>query len=120
MTPDQIDAAVDRGRVIWDEIFTDGQLPFVEIASDDPSVIVSAWRVADSGNEVDDFARGVCYAELLVQRAKNWRAGGTLAIDPYRIISEVLIAIAQNGSPGPIERGFFSRVAMLALAASQN
>jgi hypothetical protein len=122
MTPDQINAAVERGRTIWDDLVkqSDGPLPFVQFDPDDPTTIVSAWDVTESGDEAGDATRGFCYGDLLLHRAKNWRDHGNLAIDPSRIISQVLVDIAQKGVVGPIERGFFSRIAMLALAAAQN
>ncbi len=35
MTPEQINAALERGRAIWEEIYTDGRLPFVKIDPDE-------------------------------------------------------------------------------------
>jgi hypothetical protein len=59
-----------------------GQLPFVVMDADDPGRIISFWQVEDTGNELDDLARGGIFAELLVQRAKHWRDRGDLRIDP--------------------------------------
>ena len=121
LSQDQINAAVERGRPIWDELMarTDGPLPFVEFDADDPSIIVSPWCVTDSGDQEDDIIRGYCYAELLIGRAKNWRDRRT-TIDPFRIIQEVFIEIARKGRLGPVERGFYARISIATLAASLN
>jgi hypothetical protein len=123
MTPEQINAAVERGRVIWDDLVAqcaNGPLPFVKFDADDPGALVSAWSVEPSGDEVQDITLGVCYADLLIHRAKNWRNHGQLSIDPARIVSEVMCAIARQGALGPIERGFLERIGQLTIIAALN
>jgi hypothetical protein len=118
MTPEMSPEQAHRSREIWRELTTriDGPLPFVRVDPNNPQVITSLWDVTASGDEFEDAARGCMFAELLIWRAKNWRGAG----DPFQVISDVMMAIAKKGDPGAIERGFFSRIAMLALAASLN
>ncbi|MDR3420136.1 MAG: hypothetical protein P4L80_02660 [Xanthobacteraceae bacterium] len=121
MLPAEISSAMqERGRLIWNELLlsqcTHRPLPFVQFDPTDPAVLVSAWNVANSGDEVDDLIRGVCYAELLVHCAKTARGD----FDPFQVIQEVMVAIAKQGDAGAIARGFFARIAILALAASLN
>jgi hypothetical protein len=112
----------ERCRTKSDELMAQydhtGPMPFVVLDMGDPDLIASYWNVEPSGDEFDDLARGVVFAELLVHRAKTWRNRDGLLFDPFRIISEVMLAIAKKGDPGAIERGFLSRIAMLALAGS--
>jgi hypothetical protein len=110
-------ALLERSRTIWDNLVAEhvhGPLPFVRI--DHNGEIASFWDVADSGDQFDDLATGIFYAELLVHRAKTVRGN----FDPFQMIAEVLMAIAQKGKPGVIERGFIDRIAMLAVAAALN
>ena len=115
MSPEQ----AERSNVIWAELIEqcrDGPLPFVKRDPANPQVIASLWDATGSDNEVEDTMRGVMFAQLLLHRAKNWRGAG----DPFQAVSDVMMAIAQKGDPGAVEWGFFSRIAMLALAASLN
>jgi hypothetical protein len=112
-------AMLERCRLLWDQLVPQhirGPLPFVRVDADNPDEIASFWEVADSGDEWDDLSRGLFYAELLVHRAKTVRGN----FDPFRMIHEVTLAIARKGNPGPIERGFLARIAMLAQVASLN
>jgi hypothetical protein len=111
--PVDVSEAVERGRVIWDDLiskWTRGPLPFVVVGPD--GEIMSAWSVVETGNPVDDLALGACYAHATVLLAKHSRN--------FKILSDVLVAIVQKGNPGIIERGFLDRIAMLAVAAAQN
>lgn len=118
--PAEISSALQRsGQKIWDDLMSQtqngqGTLPFVRFNAS--GEIESAWDVAESCDEIDDLARGVCYAQLLVHRAKTTRCN----FDPYQVIEQVLLGIVARGNTGPIERGFLARIAMLALAASLN
>jgi hypothetical protein len=108
-----------RGKIIWDELREQcqkdgGKLPFLGIDPSDPSNIT--WNATSSGDELEDARRGMFCADALVFRAKNWRGAG----DPFQAVSDVMMAIAKKGEPGAVEWGFFSRIAMLALAASLN
>jgi hypothetical protein len=108
-----------RGRKIWDELvarYGNGPLPFVTPDPNTPGAVLSLWAVEPSGDAIDDRALGFFYAEFLVHRVKAYRH----ILDPFEAISHVLMAIAEKGSPGVIERGFVDRIAMLALAASLN
>jgi hypothetical protein len=108
-----------RSEIIWDELREQcqkdgGKLPFVGIDPSDPSNIT--WNATSSGDELEDATRGMFCAEALIFRAKNWRGAG----DPFQAIAEICMAIASKESPGAVEFGFFSRLAMLAMAASLN
>jgi hypothetical protein len=95
-----------------------GRLPFVEFDND--GNVLSSWNVTDSGDPLDDLARGVVFAELLVHHAKTFRESGSPKGDPMLLILETLMAIARKGNPGWVERGFLGRFAILAMVASLN
>jgi len=97
--------------------YAQGPLPFAVV---DDGVVVDAWNITETGNDIDDSTRGFAYAELLARRAKAWRNHGGLSIEPARIIFEVLIAIAAKGKPGPTERAFLWRFSELGLIAALN
>jgi hypothetical protein len=48
---------------------------------------------------VEDNMRGLMYCDLLLHRVKSWRNHGSLQIDPFLAVSEVLMAIAKKGDP---------------------
>jgi hypothetical protein len=100
--------------------YASGPLPFLRVDLNNPQIIESLWNVTESGDAFDDNMRGAMYCDLLVHRMKNWRHQSKSKIDPFPAISDVMMAIARKGNPGPIENGFFSRAAMLMLAASLN
>lgn len=112
-------ALLERGRVLWEQLvpqYAHGQLPFIRVDADDPDQIASYWDVTESGDEFDDMATGLFFAELLVHRSKTARGN----FDPFQMIFVVMLAIAEKGNPGMIERGFLGRIAQLAQAASLN
>jgi hypothetical protein len=112
-----------RNRAVWDRLVEqcrNGPLPFVKADPENPKVVGSLWNVTASGDLFEDNMRGLMYCDLLLHRVKSWRNHGSLQIDPFLAVSEVLMAIAKKGDPGAIENGFFSRLAMLALSGSLN
>lgn len=119
MTETSLASFVERGRLIWDELLarcTNGPLPFVKFDPNNLEVIISAWDVTESGDQEKDLTLGLFYAELLVRLSKTARGN----FDPFQLIGEVLVAIANKGNPGPVEHGFLSRIAMFAHAGSLN
>jgi hypothetical protein len=119
----QIDiaAAQERIQAIWDQLLPQcltGPLPFVQVNAKDPNEVLSTWNVADTGNEIDDFARGFCYAQFLVHRVKAMK--GKSAYEPFEAIYEVMLGLAEKGDIGPTARGFLFRVSMITLAGSLN
>jgi hypothetical protein len=114
MTPEE-----QHSRAVWDQLVEqcrNGPLPFVKADPENPQNITNLWDVIDTGDELEDATRGLFYADLLIFRAKNWTGGG----DPFQAIADICMEIAKKGNPGRVEWGFFSRLAMLAMAASLN
>jgi hypothetical protein len=119
VTPEISPEQEQRSRVIWNELVEQcraGPLPFVRPDSENPENIAVLWDVTDTGDELEDATRGLFYADLLIYRAKHWRGAG----DPFQAIAEICMEIVKKGNPGRVEWGFFSRLAMLAMAASLN
>jgi hypothetical protein len=119
MIPGMTSEQERRCQAIWTELVSQcasGPLPFVHPNPDNPQAIESLWSVTATGDDFEDAQRGLTYADLLIHRAKNWRGAG----DPFQAIAEICMATVKKGNPGAIENGFFSRLAILALAASLN
>jgi hypothetical protein len=123
MTAEMSLEQAERSQALWEQLVEqcrNGPLPFVRPHPENPEVVGSLWNVTASGDLFEDNMRGLMYCDLLLHRIKNWRNHGSIQIDPFLGVSEVLMAIAKKGDPGAIENGFLSRLSMLALNASLN
>lgn len=114
-------ALLERGRQMWERLLPQhikGPLPFLRLDVNDQGeiTVASFWDVADTGNKFDDLALGCFYAELLLHRSKNVRGN----FDPFQMVWAVLVAVAEEGNPGMIERGFLGRLSMLVITGSMN
>jgi hypothetical protein len=108
------DAAIDAATEAA-EAQCESRLPFVELDPENPDMPLAVWSVTESGDHDADSATGIVYADALLRRSKQH--------DPLigrEALMAVLTAIVDKGRAGPIERGFLYRIAVVAMAGSQN
>ena len=87
---------------------------------DNPHLTLSLWAVTESGDYCLDWVTGIAYAEDLIQRSKQLsKQLGATAVGSV-VIAGVLQDIVRKGKVGPIEQGFFGRIARAVSAASFN